>query len=287
MEDDFKVRASRTAKDIMGTDLVTISPREFSYQAFLLMVKHRAKHVAVVDEEGFLAGIVTMHDVIKSRKTGSLAIINGIESSRTIEEVSMLRDEVDQVLQALLVERATVTEINSLVTEFYDRITRKIIQISEEKMVEEGYGPPPVDYCWITMGSSGRKEQYARTDQDNGIIYGDVPEDEAEEVKNYFLILGEKVVAGMEQYGFERCKGKVMANNEKWCRSFRSWRHNIKGWIDNLLPENIRLMTIFLDFRYLYGKKSLYLLLRNFVVRNFRDSTRAQKFLLQDNQILQ
>ena len=141
-------------------------------------------------------------------------------------------------------------------------------------MVEEGYGPPPVDYCWITMGSSGRKEQYARTDQDNGIIYGDVPEDEAEEVKNYFLILGEKVVAGMEQYGFERCKGKVMANNEKWCRSFRSWRHNIKGWIDNLLPENIRLMTIF-RFSLRMVKKSLPFIAQ-LVVRNFRDSTRAR-----------
>ncbi len=283
LEPDLQKSAGRTARELMSTGLITVKPQDFSYQSFLLMVKYRIKHVIVVDEEGRLVGIVAMRDVIKSRKTGSLAIVNSIESSNTIEELCKLHSEVDQVLQALLVERATVIEITSLITEFYDRITRKVIQICERSMIEEGYGPPPVSYCWINMGSSGRKEQYARTDQDNGIIYEDVPEDKDEQVKNYFLILGEKVVTGLEQYGFKRCKGLVMANNEEWCRSFRIWRHTIKDWINNLLPQNVRLMTIFLDFRYLYGKKSLYDLLRNFVVRSFRNSTVVLSFLVQDN----
>jgi CBS domain-containing protein len=283
LEADLQKSAGRTARELMSTGLITVKPQDFSYQAFLLMVKYRIKHVIVVDGEGSLVGIVAMRDVIKSRKTGSLAVVNSIESSSTIEELCKLSSEVDQVLQALLVERATVIEITSLITEFYDRITRKVIQISERAMIEEGYGPPPVSYCWITMGSSGRKEQYARTDQDNGIIYEDVTEDKEEKVKNYFLMLGEKVVAGLEQYGFRRCKGMVMANNEEWCRSFRSWRDTIKDWINSLLPQNVRLMTIFLDFRYLYGKKSLYDLLRNFVVRNFRNSFVVLNFLVQDN----
>lgn len=283
LEGNLQENAGRTAREIMSKGLITIKPQDFSYRAFLLMVKHRIKHVVVVNEQGRLVGIVSMRDVIKSRKTGSLAIVNSIESSSTIEELCRLSPEVDQVLQALLVERATVVEITSLITEFYDRITRKTIQISEKAMIEEGYGPPPVGYCWITMGSSGRKEQYARTDQDNGIIYEDVPLDEEENVKKYFLLLGEKVVSGLEQYGFKRCKGKVMANNEEWCRSFRSWRQAINEWISNLLPQNVRLMTIFLDFRYIYGKKSLYDLLRNFVVRNFRNSFVVLNFLVQDN----
>ena len=280
---DLQKNAARTAGELMSTGLITVNPMDFTYQAFLLMVKYRIKHVIVVGENGKLLGIVAMRDVIKSRKTGSLAIINNIESRNTIEEISELHSEVDQVLQALLVERATVIEITSLITEFYDRITRKIIEICERSMVAEGYGTPPVGYCWITMGSSGRKEQYARTDQDNAIIYEDVSEDKDEEVKKYFLILGEKIVDGLEKYGFERCHGKVMANNEEWCRSFRDWRNTIKRWLTDLQPQNVRLMTIFLDFRYLCGKKSLYDLLRNFVVRNFRNSSLVLGFLVQDN----
>lgn len=281
--EDLEKTAGLKARDIMSSGLISVKPQDFSYQAFLLMVKHRIKHVAVIEDDK-LAGIVALRDIIKSRKTGSLGIVNRIESCSTIEEIAALRPEIDQVLQALLLERATVSEINALITEFYDRITRRVIEISEKDMIEEGYGPPPVSYCWITMGSSGRKEQYARTDQDNGIIYEDITDErKKEQVNNYFLLLGEKVVSGLELFGFKRCKGNVMANNEKWCRSFQSWRTVIRNWIDVLEPLNVRLMTIFLDFRYLYGKKSLYDLLRNFVVRNFRDNLVVLSFLVEDN----
>ncbi len=282
LAEDLQESAARTAGDIMSKNLITIQPLDFSYQAFLLMVKHRTKHIIVTTENGKLTGIVAMRDVIKSRQTGSLAIVQSIESSRSLEELCQLRAEVDQVVQALLAERATSREITALVTEFYDRITRKIIALSEQSLVREGHGWPPVGYCWITMGSSGRKEQYARTDQDNGIIYEDVPPEKMEKVKSYFLLLGERVVSGLEKYGFVRCPGKVMANNEDWCRSFQGWRAAVRKWLAELRPQDVRLMTIFLDFRYLYGQISLYNLLRNFVARNFRSSAAALNFLAQD-----
>ncbi len=280
---DLQNKAHSTAKQVMSRGLIKVNPDDFTYQAFLLMVKNRITHVIAVDDDGNLAGIMAMQDVIKSRKTGALAIVNRIEASGSVDEIVEVRSEVDQVLRALLVERATAMEATSVITELYDRITRKIIQISEQSMVVEGYGPPPASYCWITMGSSGRKEQYARTDQDNGIIYENVPEEREAEVKKYFLTLGEKVVAGLEQYGFERCKGNVMANNEDWTHSFDGWRNTIKEWITFLEPQNVRYMTIFLDFRFVYGKKSLYDLLLNFVVRNFRNSLTVLNFLVEDN----
>ena len=280
---DLQNRAKATAKELMSSGLISVHPNDLTYQAFLLMVKNRITHVVATDDDGNLAGIVAMQDVIKSRKTGALAIVNRIEASATITELVEVRREVDQVLRALLVERATAMEATSVITELYDRITRKVIQISEQAMVDEGHGPPPASYCWITMGSSGRKEQYARTDQDNGIIYENVPEEREEEVKKYFLTLGEKVVAGLERYGFERCKGNVMANNEDWTHSFGGWRNAIKEWITFLEPQNVRYMTIFLDFRFVYGKKSLYDLLLNFVVRNFRNSLTVLNFLVEDN----
>lgn len=275
--------AQKKARELMSKDLISVKPYDFTYQAFLHMVKNRITHVVVRDEEDKLMGIVAMRDLIKSRKTGSLAVVNRIESCDSVEELTQVRDEVDQVLQALLVERATVMEITSLITEFYDRITRKIIQISERDMVEEGYGPPPVGYCWLSMGSSGRKEQFARTDQDNGIIYEEVSPEREEEVKNYFLTLGEKVVSGLERYGFARCKGDVMANNEMWCQSFRGWRNTINIWLSSLDMQTVRNMTIFLDFRFVYGRINLAELLRNFVLRNFRTASVALNFLVDDN----
>jgi len=279
---DLQQSANMTAAEIMSGNLITIKPQEFTYQAFLLMVKHRIKHLVVVNDEQQAVGMLVIQDLIKSRETGSFAIVSRIEKSTTIEELIKQRSDVDHVLQAMLVERATVQEITALITEFYDRITRKVIAMAEQKMEDRGFGPPPVPYCWITMGSSGRKEQFARTDQDNGIIFTDTGEREEAGIKEYFLTLGEAVVAGLEQYGFHRCRGKVMGNNPDWCHSLQGWYHTLNNWIRELDPQNVRLMTIFLDFRPVYGDKELYDQLRSNVARTYRLSPVLLKFLLQD-----
>lgn len=271
-----------TASDIMSSNLLTVAPDAFYYEALLIMVKNKVKHLIVVNQEG-LHGIVTIRDLIISRSTGALTIVNSIEKQNTIEGLIKASKEIDRVLHALVAENASSKEILQLITEFFDRLTRKVIQVCEREMQTEGHGPPPVAYSWITMGSSGRLEQFVKTDQDNGIIYDNVPPEKEEETAQYFHILAEKVVEGLFQVGFAKCKGNVMASNPIWCRSFRSWRDSVTEWINNLDNENVRLMTIFLDFRHVYGKKSLCDLLRNFVTRKFQKSPTVLLFLTKDD----
>lgn len=282
-EPNIEESITRTAEKIMTANPITIRPGEFAFQAFLLMARNGCKHLPVTEDGGRLVGIVSMRDLVNSRRTGSLAIIDRVESASDIHDLATLRPEIDRVLQALLVERASAREINALITEFYDRITRRVIELSEMEMVQEGHGPPPAGFCFISMGSSGRKEQFTRTDQDNGIIYENVPPAKEKSVEDYFLTLGEKIVNGLETFGFERCKGGVMANNKAWTRSNKEWRAAIDGWLLDAKPENVRLMTIFLDFRYIYGRQSLYYLLRNFVIRSFRNNLPMLRFLVEDN----
>ncbi len=270
------------AKDIINSSFFTISQESFLYQALLIMVKNNVKHIIVLQEEK-LVGIVTMRDLVKSRSTGALTIVNSIESNDNIDGLMKAVKEIDKVFDALISEKASALEICELITEFYDRLTRKIIKISELELIEEGFGPPPTNYSWINMGSSGRKEQFVKTDQDNGIIYEDVAKEKDEEVKKYFLLLGEKVVEGLYRCGFEKCKGEVMANNEKWSHSFKKWREITLNWISEPNPDNVRLMTIFLDFRHIYGKKSLCDLLKNYVTRNYQKNHVALQYLAKDD----
>lgn len=270
------------ASDVMSANLLTVEPEAFYYEALLVMVRHKVKHLVVTSGEK-LVGIVTIRDLIISRSTGALSIVNSIEKQTTIEGLAKASKEIDRVLQALVAEKATSREILQIITEFFDRLTRKVIQVCEREMITEGHGPPPVSYSWITMGSSGRLEQFVKTDQDNGIIYENVPLDKEEEVARYFHILAEKVVEGLFRCGFAKCKGNVMASNPEWCRSFKSWRDSITSWVNRLDPENVRLMTIFLDFRHVYGKKSLCDLLRNFVTRTFQKSSTVLLFLAKDD----
>ncbi|MBS4021418.1 MAG: CBS domain-containing protein [Dethiobacter sp.] len=271
-----------TATDVMSGSLLTVAPEAFYYEALLTMVKNKVKHL-VVTSGNKLVGIVTLRDLIISRSSGALTIVNSIENQNNIEGLAKASREIDKVLQALVSEKASSQEILQIITEFFDRLTRKVIQVCEREMINEGYGPPPVSYSWITMGSSGRLEQFVKTDQDNGIIYENVLPEKEEETKHYFHILAEKVVEGLFRCGFAKCKGNVMASNPSWCRSFREWREVIFDWIDKLDSENVRLLTIFLDFRHIYGKKSLCDLLRNFVNRRFQKASTVLLFLARDD----
>lgn len=271
------------AHEVMSGNLITIKPDDFSYRAFLMMIKHNIKHLVITDDDEVLGGIITVKDLIRNRNSGALSIIRQIEHQTDFTGLAGLIKDIDQVQQALLTERAFASEICSLTTELYDRITRRVIQIAENMMVEKGLGRPPADYCFINMGSAGRMEQYARTDQDNGIIVADLEAKSAFAAEKYFLTFGELIVSGLEICGFSRCSGKVMANNPLWCKPLEDWKSSVKKWIDKLDPKDIRNMTIFLDYRFLSGESAFYENLKDYTTGIFKNAKHALLFMAEDD----
>ncbi len=271
------------AHQIMSPELITIAPDDFSYQALLVMTKHNIQHVVVTDKSDVLRGIVTLKDLIRTSNSGTLSIVKQIEHQDTIAGLATLVRDIDQVGLALLAERALASEICALTNELYERITRKVIQIAEKEMVLSGWGTPPLRYCFINMGSAGRIEQFTRTDQDNGIIFEDSLNEPAENYANYFLALGKRIVSGLETCGFKRCTGGVMADNPQWCLPLSLWKNNIKCWVDNLDPKDIRNMTIFLDYRHLYGDVMLFENLKAYSTRLYQESQHALLFMAEDD----
>jgi len=267
----------------MSDKLITVKPDDFSYRALLMMTKYNIKHIIITDDNDVLHGIITVKDLIRNRNSGALSIIRQIEYQDSFEGLAGLIREIDQVQQALLTERAFASEICALLSELYDRITRRVIQIAEAELISEGWEGAPVEYCFITMGSAGRKEQYARTDQDHGIIYADLNSDKQDIAAEYFINLGKKIVAGLEQCGFSRCSGFVMSDNPQWCQPISGWKLMLNEWTAALDPKDIRNMTIFLDYRYLYGETVLYEQLKDYSTKLFKETKHALLFMAEDD----
>lgn len=143
-----------------------------------------------------------------------------------------------------------------MAAEFNDRITRKVIGLAEQELVESGWGPPPEPFCWLALGSAGRREQVLRTDQDNALVYRD-PSAGAEAAARYFAALAAKVVEGLATAGFALCTGNVMASNPALCRPLGEWCRALAGWVARPVPDVVRLVGLLLDFRPVYGDTSL------------------------------
>ncbi|MBF7096263.1 DUF294 nucleotidyltransferase-like domain-containing protein [Alkalibacter mobilis] len=161
---------------------------------------------------------------------------------------------------------------------------KKVEVISEviEEMKKD-FGYPPSKYCWIEMGSAGRREQIFRTDQDNALIYESGENDQKnEEIDRYFKGFSKRVNKEFEKLGFAPCPGDVMAENNFWRGSMEDWQSKLKKWTGVPKGANIRNLTIFLDFRPLCGSLELGYKLRNSLNDNVRFSPLFLTFLARD-----
>lgn len=251
-----KLQQTRVSEIVNQPSIISLPPEAYFYEALLVMAKHHIKHIPVINDNEVI-GMVTWRNLTQARGIAVLSVVDEIEKQTTLEGLAQAKTHIRSFLDNMLKEKASAHEICSIISEFNDRLLRRVIALAEQAMIAEGFGPPPVEYCWLTMGSEGRKEQTLATDQDNGLIYQDVNALEQKRVENYFAKLAEKVVSGLEKCGIPRCEGDVMATNPKWRHSLSGWKQTIDHWINNLDGNEVRYFTIFLDFRGVYGQMEL------------------------------
>jgi CBS domain-containing protein len=130
------------------------------------------------------------------------------------------------------------------------------------KFTIDELGPPPAKFVFLILGSEGRKEQTLKTDQDNAIVFEDMPDELTESARGYFLKFGEKVCTGLDQAGYTFCKGDVMAKNPQWCQPLSVWKEYFTKWIATVEPMALLQSNIFFDFRGGYGDMDLAVQLR-------------------------
>ena len=243
--------------EIMSRPVRSVLPDAFCFEAVIAMIMHRINYLPVV-ESSRLIGIISKNDLMISQGNTPLALVKAIEQAKRMEDLISVRDNIEQMLLVLLQHGGMVKDMCELITGLNDQLTRKVIMLAEEALEDEGRGRPPVPYAWLALGSEGRREQTLRTDQDNALVFADGPGD-GEAVQSYFLALAEKVVAGLEQCGFPRCKGGLMASNPKWCQPFKAWRDRYRHWVVGIDPsqEEILETFIFFDLRPVFGQHDL------------------------------
>jgi CBS domain-containing protein len=122
----------------------------------------------------------------------------------------------------------------------------------------------------MILGSEGRMEQTLKTDQDNAIIFEDVPPKSQDKVQRYFLDLGEKVCTWLDRAGYAFCQGGVMAQNPKWCQPMSVWKTYFHSWIRTAEPRDLLEASIFFDFRGAFGEMDMIEHLRKYLFESLK-----------------
>lgn len=152
--------------------------------------------------------------------------------------------------------------VTAILADCSDRLTRRAIELTLPR-----HRLPPTEWCWLGLGSEGRGEQTLLTDQDNALLFRASDGREAEAMRERFLPFAREVNQLLAACGLPLCDGGVMAGNAACCLSLDEWQACFARWIRLPQPEALLNVTIYFDFRGLYGALELAAALRREISR--------------------
>jgi CBS domain-containing protein len=239
--------------DIMSAPVQSISAHSVCFDALLQMMNQQVHHLAVARGKEII-GVITAHDIMVHQGTSPLYLFREIVAQRKIEGLYSLSQKVPMVVRTLVEEGAKANNITRMITVLNDHIVQRLLILLYDEM-----GPAPYPFCWLTLGSEGRREQTFKTDQDNALIYA-TPPDDWEQIKAgklYFRRFGNRAIQHLEACGYPLCRGEMMASNPKWRKPYAVWQAYFDRWISAPEPQEVLHATIFFDFRPVYGNMEL------------------------------
>ncbi|WLR46321.1 DUF294 nucleotidyltransferase-like domain-containing protein [Halobacillus litoralis] len=273
-------------KAYMSEEAYEINEQEFIYDA-LSYLKHHPTEIIPVLHKDKVVGILRQSSFFTIKNSVYFDLTYKISNATTIEEIKPLspihNERFQKFIASLIKEHTFAYDIAELMTNYNDRIHKQVVQIAEDEMIREGHGAPPVNYCFLVMGSEGRKEQAFSTDQDNAIILADYDKSKHKaKIEKYFEIFTLKINDMLNECGFPYCTGGIMAKEPKWRQQMSDWQGSIDQWINKMDAEEIRDFTIFMDFRPITGDYSLAYDLKKYVTKRVQKSLNLHQLLMKD-----
>lgn len=251
---------SSPVSEIMSSPVITISPDLTVADVQIEMMRHNIHHLCLTENgrtDSKVIGVISEHDLLVIQGNHPAIFIREMKRCKNGDDLKGVREKAENLLYQYLLQEVSIHFIAKIMTEVNDALIANAIEMSVQELESEGQMMKDLRWCWMALGSEGREEQLLRTDQDSGLVFEDVPNDQYVQTQQYFLALAQKTNAILNHCGFEYCPSKMMASNEKWCMSLSKWKRQFSSWIKEPTEENVMFCTIFFDFRAIYGDASL------------------------------
>lgn len=262
------------ARDIMSGPVVTIGMKDSWSDAYLTMAQHGIRHLVITADgspNSEVKGVISEHDLLRNTSMQMLSTLKKIKSAPNVKALAEWRTDAELKLKKFLQQEVNTDNILPLADRVNDLTTSRAIELAIKELGEHGLFLTAEKWCWLALGSYGRREQVLRTDQDNALLY--LGSDHFRELLIKFAI---KVNDNLETCGYEKCPALVMASNPQWCLTLDEWKRTFEKWIRQPEPKAVMYTTIFFDFRPVYGNYSIAIELKKYILELIEKN---QKFL--------
>lgn len=234
---------------IMTQDPITVDAGDFASEAVLKMMATNIHHLPVVKNERPV-GVISTGDLVQRESHGSVYVISDIFKQEDVEGLVQISKKMEHVFTQLVNADANTQMIGNAMSHIGVAFVKRLLQLAERE-----FGPAPIPYCFLALGSQAREEQIISTDQDNALILHDSYDKSVH--GDYFRELSEYVCKNLDRCGYPLCTGDIMAMNPRWRLRLSDWKKTFAEWIEKPKAEALLHVSIFFDLRGIYGDKTL------------------------------
>ena len=253
-------------REVMTHDPISIDADAFLFEALIIMLRNNVHYVPVL-ERGRLYGVVDLADVVSLETQNSLFVVRSIFLKNSVEELKALLPNVRASFVRMVNEDANSHMIGSAIAAVGRSFKQRLLELGHEK-----FGPPPVPYCFLALGSMARDEQIMYSDQDNAMVLHD--DFDPKQHGQYFKDLSAFVCDGLAEVGYRYCKGEFMASNKRWRKPLQAWKDEFRNWIQHPRPEALLHGSVFFDLDGVAGELRMADELKAFVAEQASQSPR-------------
>ncbi|OYO24962.1 nucleotidyltransferase [Enemella dayhoffiae] len=250
---------------VTTADPVTVAPETTAVELLLEMLTRNVHHLPVT-RGGRPLGMISSGDLVRLERTNPVYLAGEVARQTDLPSLARLTDRVPRIVSQLVEADATAGEIHRVLTAVADEVARAALRMAEQEL-----GPPPMPYCFVVLGSQGRREHGLGSDQDNALITAEPATGEA---AAWFSALAERVTTSLATCGQPLCPGGVMATTAAWRTDVAAWQRHFLRWLDQPDPTSVLHAQIFFDLRPIHGDLSLAERLRSEVLQRSPDSAR-------------
>jgi len=260
------LRLDNPAYLIMSAPLVWVHEHESIFTALARCEKRSVNHLLVKNAADQYSGILSLASLSKNMFQAQAFLYRRVKMAESVGELRDIYHVMHKLLKALSKSDVAIRFVTTMASTFSDAITSRVIELTIDET-----GTPPANFAFVCLGSEGRKEETLFTDQDNAIVFDNVPKEAHMAVQQYFLKLGEAVCNALNTVGYSFCKGNVMAKNPEWNQPISQWQQYFTQWIKAPEPQNLLDAIIFFDLRCVYGDNTLTDKLSGFIAETATD----------------
>lgn len=175
-----------------------------------------------------------------------------IREAQTPGEIIEILKRLPEQVRTRIEQGVKPALLRELIGEAYDALVQRVIE-----QVQADVPPPGTPFAFLSLGSTARHEMTLFSDQDNALIFADVPAARLVATRQGFLALAHQLCGRLNQAGYPYCPGGIMASNPAWCLSLSEWKEKFRQWITQASPESILEVNVFLDIRCAHGDAAL------------------------------